>query len=613
MTFDKNNRLTSREELVAVLSWAGGENLQNRHLLCPFHADSMKSAEIRQSPGTGRWYFYCHKCGIADDVWALQARVEGRDVGEILREAQMQASGASESTGKLGKPIPTHPVSSSEPQASALPGFATIDDLVSFFRRKMPEMVVEEVNPYTNPETLQPDIYTIRYLERPGEKKKFIQATPVPGGWSPKGYPGDKLIPLFNRIGLKRKAEARVLLVEGEKKVRAVTELGIENLVAVSSCGGSKAARRCDWSPLAGRSVYIWADNDDVGRAFADEVAGYLKDLNVTLFRVRESELDLPETGDVVEYIADNKDDPATAIELALFDAESLGASQSLARHFAKVAAGEHRLVDFINKPHLSASTQAFLPGTVTLVVGEPEAGKSFMILEEAWRQHEAGIKVRCLMLEDDHAFHMKRTLAQMSGESAVLDHKHTENNITWVNQLYARYRTRLDSFGAMLEAGGSKERSLFEVADWVEKSAAGGARLIIADPVTAASTGDMSWKDDRKFMMRVKFTAEKYGCSILLASHPKLGKPGAPGLSGIAGGASYGRFSQTVIWLKKYPEVQIGGIYDGIMTREGEYLRTIHVQKARNGRDGDKMASRNIAVRLNTENLCFTELGMLI
>lgn len=612
MTFDKDERRRSREELVTVLTWAGGEGLQNRHILCPFHNDSVKSAEVKQS-SNGYFYFACHKCGIAEDVWALQARVEGRDVAEILREAQMQASGAPGSSQEAGKPILTPKTSSSELQASNGPGFATIDDLISFFKRKMPAMVVEEVNPFTNPDTLEPDLYTIRYLERPGEKKKFIQATPAAGGWSPKGYPGDKLIPLFNRIGLKRKPQARVLLVEGEKKVRAVTELGIENLVAVSSCGGSKAARRCDWSPLAGRTVYIWADNDEVGRAFADEVAGYLKELNVTLFRVRESELDLPETGDVVEYIADNADDPATAIELVLFDAQSLGASQSLAQHFAKVAAGEHKLVDFINKPHLSAGTQAFLPGTVTLLVGEPEAAKSWWVLEEAWRQHEAGTKVRCMMLEDDHAFHMKRALAQMSGESAVLDHKHAEQNIGWVNQLFARYRTRLDSFGAVLEAGGSRERTIFEVADWVEKSAAGGARLIMVDPVTAASTGDMSWKDDRKFMMRVKFTAEKYGCSILLVSHPKLGKPGAPGLSGIAGGASYGRFSQTVLWLKKYPEVQVGGINDGYMTREGEYLRTIHVQKARNGRDGDKMTSRNIAVRLNSENLCFTELGMLI
>ena len=261
MTFDKTTRLISREELVAVLQWAGGERLHERHILCPFHNDTMKSAEIRQSAATGRWYFYCHKCGIADDVWALQARVEGRDVGEIL----IEAARAAEEGKEPPKATPAPKKSSSEPQASNSYSFATIQDLISSYRQKMPQMVVEEINPYTNPDTGDIDLYVVRYKPTPDAKKQFLQATPVPGGWSPKGYPGDKKIPLFNRIRLA--GDDRVLLVEGEKNVRAVTERGIENLVAGSSCGGSKAARRADWSPLAGKNVYIRAYKDDVGRA----------------------------------------------------------------------------------------------------------------------------------------------------------------------------------------------------------------------------------------------------------------------------------------------------------------------------------------------------------
>lgn len=614
----------SRDELTGVLRCAGGEKLHERHILCPFHDDTVKSAEIRQAPTTGRWYFYCHKCGIADDVWALQARVEGRDVGEILTEARAKhqpAAPRSANSGPLSSsngqvpPIPG-PAPNSQPaasHASAGPVYATIDDLLSDYRTRMPEMVVEEVNPYTDPGTRLPDIYAIRYRPHPSAKKAFLQVTPLADGWVAKGLPGNRQTPLFNRIGIA--GADRILVVEGEKCVRAVTGLGLEKLAATTSLGGSKAARRCDWSPLAGKTVYLWADSDDVGRAYVNEVAGYLKELTppCQLYRVREEELELPEHGDIADYIQENLDDPVTAVKLALLDAETLGASKSLADHLDLVEDGKFTLLEFINKPHLTNATQALLPGTVTIVAGEPEAAKSFFVLEEAWRQFEAGVDVRCMMLEDDHAFHLRRALAQMSGEADVLDHKFTQNNIAWVKRLFEQYRPRLDAFGAVLEADGSRERTLFEVADWVEKSAASGARLVIVDPITAASTGDMSWKDDRRFMMRAKFTAEKYGCSVLLVTHPKLGKAGAAGLSGLAGGASYSRFSQTVLWLKKHPELQIGAINDGFFTKEGEYLRTVHVHKARNGRDGDKTTSRTIAVRLNTSDLCFTELGMLM
>jgi 5S rRNA maturation endonuclease (ribonuclease M5) len=623
MIFDKTDRMKSRDELAAMLRMAGAERVE-RYMLCPFHADKVKSAEVRQSPATQRWYFYCHTCGIADDVWALEERVTGVPVADLLRDAQRmgqgdisgQAPGAAPTPRVAPTPRPTPSEQPERPEpAYTGPIFATIEELIESYRRRNPKMVIDEVNPYTNPGTRQPDLYTIRYRDDLDAKKKFIQATPVDGGWAPRGYSGEAKMPLFNRLGLDRHPEARVLLVEGEKAVRAVTELGMDNLVTVTSAGGSKAARRADWSALAGRTVYVWADADEPGRIYAQEVIGYLKALNppAIVYRVREDELELDESGDVVDYINENPDDPQSAIELVLFDAEPLGAAKSLADHFGRIARGEYQLVEFIGKPHLTNGTQAFLPGTVTIVAGDPEAGKSWLVLEEAWRQHEAGVPVRIMMLEDDHAFHLRRALAQMSGQADILDHRYTEKHIAWAQQLFAEYEPRLSSFGAVLEAGGSKERTLLEVADWVEQAAAAGARLIVVDPVTAASTSERSWNDDRKFMMRVKFAMEKYGASALLVTHPKLGKAGAPGLSGLAGGASYGRFSQSVLWLKKHDELQVGSIHDGFMTREEEYVRTLHIHKARNGRDGDKKTSRTLVVRLNPQNLCFKELGMLM
>jgi len=63
---------------------------------------------------------------------------------------------------------------------------------------------------------------------------------------------------------------ALVLVCEGEKAADAVAELG---LIGTTSSGGSKAAGKTDWSPLAGRTVWIVPDNDPAGESYAQDVA----------------------------------------------------------------------------------------------------------------------------------------------------------------------------------------------------------------------------------------------------------------------------------------------------------------------------------------------------
>lgn len=59
----------------------------------------------------------------------------------------------------------------------------------------------------------------------------------------------------------------RVVLVEGEKCADALTEAGF---TATTAMGGAKAPTdRTDWSPLIGKQVVIWPDNDQPGREYA--------------------------------------------------------------------------------------------------------------------------------------------------------------------------------------------------------------------------------------------------------------------------------------------------------------------------------------------------------
>ena len=70
--------------------------------------------------------------------------------------------------------------------------------------------------------------------------------------------------PLYGLDHLVLRAAAPVLVVEGEKAADAAAKLFPDH-VAVTSSGGSNAAGKADWSPLAGRQVVIWPDRDAPG------------------------------------------------------------------------------------------------------------------------------------------------------------------------------------------------------------------------------------------------------------------------------------------------------------------------------------------------------------
>jgi hypothetical protein len=92
----------------------------------------------------------------------------------------------------------------------------------------------------------------------------------------------------------------RVVICEGEKAADAARSLGF---IATTSAGGSQAATKTDWRPLAGKEVWIMPDNDMPGRKYADSVAGILAKLTPAP-AVRVVELPyLPDSGDIVDWI----------------------------------------------------------------------------------------------------------------------------------------------------------------------------------------------------------------------------------------------------------------------------------------------------------------------
>jgi hypothetical protein len=246
------------DALVEALTEAGG-TVDNDTVSCPFHADARPSGSIYEKDGV--WRYKCHSCKINEDVYGIKKKASG--------------------TTPVAKP------------AKAAPSvFPTVKALLA----AIVDITVEQVYLYTNP-TGALDMLVIRCRDRQN-RKTFRQASPTEGGWCFRKPEG--LLPLYNRKGIL--AADRVIVVEGEKAADALIKAGY---CATTSSGGAGKAALTDWTPLNGKQVILWPDNDDAGAAHIDDVQGLLEDLATrpTLQRVDPVLIELPKKGDAVEFL----------------------------------------------------------------------------------------------------------------------------------------------------------------------------------------------------------------------------------------------------------------------------------------------------------------------
>jgi putative DNA primase/helicase len=83
--------------------------------------------------------------------------------------------------------------------------------------------------------------------------------------------------PLYRLDALSR-YDGPVVLVEGEKCADALNDMGI---LATTAFGGCNGIKKTDLSPLRGRDVIIWPDNDEPGRKYADNALRRLQEIGV--------------------------------------------------------------------------------------------------------------------------------------------------------------------------------------------------------------------------------------------------------------------------------------------------------------------------------------------
>lgn len=193
--------------------------------------------------------------------------------------------------------------------------------------------------------------------------KSFSQKTTR--GLPPSKDPTHRWLP-YRLPEMLARPDAAIHIVEGEKCADALAELG---LVATTNAGGAT-----NWQPelndwFAGRHIVVLPDNDTKGEAHFERVRDQLLDLVASMSVCRLP--GLPDKGDVIDWLGagNGLKDLMMELEGAVVVDDGLGMAPSQIK----------KLVVVERQP-----ISRFFQSGITLIAGEPKAGKSTFCEQEA-------------------------------------------------------------------------------------------------------------------------------------------------------------------------------------------------------------------------------------
>jgi len=248
---------------VEILSTVGGvpvHYLDNNHKPCPSCQDGDDRFRFDDKDGSGSWF--CSHCGGRDGTggggtgMSLLMRVKGWEFKQAALAVEDHLGIPRTPSNKPVTPRPIKPPVDAAPPA--LDGAS---------------------HQWCYTDAAGEPLFWIQRITRSNGDKIFRPRTWVAGtGWQGErgtSWPAPR--PLYNLAALHARPDAQVIVCEGEKAADHAQQL-FPRLVAVAWPNGAQSVAKVDWSPLAGRSILLWPDNDDEGRKAMAKVATLIKD-----------------------------------------------------------------------------------------------------------------------------------------------------------------------------------------------------------------------------------------------------------------------------------------------------------------------------------------------
>jgi hypothetical protein len=159
---------------------------------------------------------------------------------------------------------------------------------------------ITKLYPYTD-KTGKLSHWRVR-LDHPDKGKEIRPISFIDGKWELKEPKFSNGTPLYNLYEIYKRPDETVWIVEGEKCADALSEIG---LLATTS-GSATSANNANWSPLHGRDIIIWPDNDKFGREYARIILINLINKILSSEIINLDKLNLPDKGDCVDWLQMN-------------------------------------------------------------------------------------------------------------------------------------------------------------------------------------------------------------------------------------------------------------------------------------------------------------------
>jgi hypothetical protein len=202
----------------------------------------------------------CHSvCGETWDIFELAGILDGlSDFPDKLKAVQDTLGDATvkpaDAKPKRKRTPPPPPVAVTKEKANEVFNYVSLVEAVKKFKWLDGDVRFVGVWPYYNAEGLI-ELFDVRF-ENEHNKKAVISFY-----WDGKvmrssGAP----VLLYNRHLLAADTDSPVLIVEGAKAAEAAAS--VPGFIPITWNGGGKKCKQVDWTPLKGRTVYIYPDDD---------------------------------------------------------------------------------------------------------------------------------------------------------------------------------------------------------------------------------------------------------------------------------------------------------------------------------------------------------------
>ncbi|WP_080931906.1 AAA family ATPase [Xanthomonas albilineans] len=353
----------------------------------------------------------------------------------------------------------------------------------------------------------------------------------VPG--EPPAPPEGKVLYQLPEL-LAANVEAIVYVAEGEACADALTAL---DLLATTS-GSSSSAGGTDWTPLRGRRVRLWPDNDAPGRKYVVDVAERLCALGCTVEVIDIAAIvpPLPDKGDCVDWLSVNLEADAVAIGSLPLLQTTLDAAcaDTCHRSHVELIRGNRLIPEPVNwlwNGWLAA-------GKLHILGGQPGTGKTTIAMAmaatvtrgDSWPDHSPSRRGNVVIWsgEDDARDTLAPRLLAMGADMG---------RVYFVQGVREKGERR--AFDPAIDSD-VLQAELDNIGDVV---------LLVIDPIVSAVAGDSHKNAEvRRGLQPLVDLAQNQRCALLGITHFTKGTAGREPVERITGSLAFGALARLVM-----------------------------------------------------------------